>query len=593
MASMEINPRYRTLLEDLDLRTAEDFLALPAVIQCGHPDRNVGLVTLGSGDSAVPAFLKREHRIRWKDRLQSALAGFGPVTKSERERLTIQALSRAGIGCADWIAAGEDRGGAFLLLRALASARDLRVFLSEQGARSRHRFAQKLGAAIARLHNAGFEHRDLYSKHVLIDPNNGTPCFLDLQRSSQRRLVNWKKRWRDLAALDATVADELLSKGDRLTCLRAYLRQCRLQRVAGTIHVMHSACRIFLNTTRLLRQRRIQESRRVLPSAGNQALLWLDGEALCITPEFHAQLGGELPGCLQLASLPAWPRNLELCNQVWLGPAEGFLVRRRRTRILEGLWNWMLGRRRASPELRQAGLMFRLGRAGIATPRLLAFGQRQVVPWRTESFLLSESSGLTTVACWLAGAGRSAPRGDNLLRRRRLVRDAAVLFRRLHDLLYYLNQAPKVQSNGAASNGPLMIRQSAGEAPAVILGAVQHLAGRRRANQQLARRDLRRLYKAYVRPLLSRTDALRFVLTYLSVKTLTPAARHLVRSLVPASGMGGRRSRKGHRAGETQGPHLKVGNVPLEAQNSEQPVQTGPCVSASSDKTRSEGGVQR
>jgi hypothetical protein len=184
-------------------------------------------------------------------------------------------------------------------------------------------------------------------------------------------------------------------------------------------------------------------------------------------------------------------------------------------------------------------------------------------------------------------------RGENLLTRRRLVRDAALLFRRLHDLHYYLNEAPRVQSNGAGSNGPLMIRQSAGEAPAVILGAVQHLAGRRRTNRQLAQRDFRCLYEAYVRPLLSRTDALRFLLTYLGIRTLTPAARNLARSLVPASGMGGRRSRKGHRAGATQGPHWKVGNVPLEVRNSEQSVQSRPRATASSGKKRSEGGAQR
>jgi Lipopolysaccharide kinase (Kdo/WaaP) family len=589
MAFVEINPHYRTVLEELGLRTAEDFLALPAVIQCGHPDRNVGLVRLGSGDSAMPAFLKREHRIRWKDRLQSALAGFGPVTKSERERLTIEALSREGIGCAEWIAAGEHRGRAFLLLRALTNARDLRVFLSEQEPRGRHRFAQKLGAAIARLHNAGFQHRDLYSKHILVDPNDGTPYFLDLQRTCSRRPVNWKQRWSDLAALDATVADDLLSRDDRLTCLRAYLRHCRLHHVEGTIQLMHSACHIFSKTTRLLPQRRIQESRRV-PSVGNQTLLWLDGEALCVTPEFHAQLGGELPGWLKLASLPASPRNLELCDRVWLGPAEGFLIRRRRTRILEGLWNWMLRRRGTSPELRQAGLMFRLGRAGIETPRLLAFGQRQVVPWRTESFLLSEASGLASVACWLATAGSSAAHDQTVLARRRLVRDAAVLVRRLHDLHYYLNQAPGVRSD-AVSNGPLMIRQRAGETPAVILGAIRHLVGRRRGSRRLAQRDLRCLYEVYVRPL-SRTDALRFFLTYLGIKSLTPAAEHLARSLAPRSGMGSRRDRKGHGAGATQGPHWKVGNLPLEARKSEQPVQSRLRAAASPGKSRSEGGVQ-
>ena len=40
--------------------------------------------------------------------------------------------------------------------------------------------------------------------------------------------------------------------------------------------------------------------------------------------------------------------------------------------------------------VRQAGVLFRRQRNGQAGPRVLAFGQRQTLPWQTESFLLMD-----------------------------------------------------------------------------------------------------------------------------------------------------------------------------------------------------------
>ena len=120
MAFLKINPRYRQLLEQQGLVAPADFLNMPSVIICGHPDRHVARVTLGTGPGAVPAYLKREHRVPWKDRLLNAIAGFGFVSKSSREASILSCLLRAGVRCPDWIAVGEDRKGrAFLLLRKL------------------------------------------------------------------------------------------------------------------------------------------------------------------------------------------------------------------------------------------------------------------------------------------------------------------------------------------------------------------------------------------------------------------------------------------------------------------------------------------
>src|SRR5262249_411345 len=103
-----INPRYRELLVKQGLSTPGDFLALSGVIISGHPERHVVQLTLASGPDSVPAFLKREHRVPWRDRLRHALAGLGFVSKSIHEARTLRDLEKAGVGCPEWIAAGED-----------------------------------------------------------------------------------------------------------------------------------------------------------------------------------------------------------------------------------------------------------------------------------------------------------------------------------------------------------------------------------------------------------------------------------------------------------------------------------------------------
>ena len=83
-----------------------------------------------------------------------------------------------------------EKGTAFLLVRELAHVRDLRSFLRDRCASppaERRRFARRLGRELARLHAAGFDHPDLYSKHVLVGPADGRITLVDWQRSRRRR----------------------------------------------------------------------------------------------------------------------------------------------------------------------------------------------------------------------------------------------------------------------------------------------------------------------------------------------------------------------------------------------------------------------
>ena len=137
-AFLDVNPRYRELLKQHGLKSPEDFLALPAVIVSGHPDRNVARVKLGGfrnqpGDSAgITAYLKREHRLSWRDRLTNAWAGFGWCSKSYREAQLLRAMREQGIMCPEFLAAGEDRDWGEIWLRLLLRSGDAGVASGEE-----------------------------------------------------------------------------------------------------------------------------------------------------------------------------------------------------------------------------------------------------------------------------------------------------------------------------------------------------------------------------------------------------------------------------------------------------------------------------
>src|SRR5262249_15350059 len=78
------HPGARALLREQGLLQPEHFLDRGTFIVSGHPDRNVALVTLGTGPDPWICYLKRERRVSWLVRLMNFLAGFGLVSRSLR-----------------------------------------------------------------------------------------------------------------------------------------------------------------------------------------------------------------------------------------------------------------------------------------------------------------------------------------------------------------------------------------------------------------------------------------------------------------------------------------------------------------------------
>jgi hypothetical protein len=366
-----IDPRWRRRFERRGMTAACDFLNLRGDVIGGHADRHVVRVVFGRGLSRTVCYLKREHRVPWRERLRNWLAGFGWSSKSEREAQTLRELHRAGLGVPRWLACGEDdEGRAFLLLRAVPEAIELRRFLSvERPADQRRFFACRLGRLLARVHAAGFDCPDICAKHVLVRPRGSRPILIDWQRTVGNRRVRWGVRIGELAALDATVADDLAAPRDRLACLRAYLRSA----VGGRAVLRPWVDLIRRRTERLLHRRSVREQRRP-PLQRAQALRWIDGESLVMTRPVWRACRGRVPTWLAAVSRSAVPK-----------PRESVLKWRGRTLVLRQFppmgrlrlwWNRLRGRHEVAAGPRLAGQFFRNERCGVPAPRPLAFGQR-------------------------------------------------------------------------------------------------------------------------------------------------------------------------------------------------------------------------
>lgn len=445
MGFLAINPDYAGLLSGHGLGRADDVLALPGVILGGHPDRHVARVVIGAGPAAVTAYLKRQHHVSWRERWRNAWAGFGAVSKSARELALLRAL--AGVGGPDWMAAGEtDDGRAFVLVREASDAVELRALLAEGtlAPRDRRRLARSLGRLLARVHAAGFDHPDLYAKHVLVRRADLAVTFLDWQRTRRRQRVPWRIRARDLAALDATLGDDLASTRQRLLCLAAYLAQAAAD--GGPCpSLRHLAAAISRRSRRRRRSRRLRDIRAYCPAKAAPTLVWLAGEALCVTGDCHRALGGQVPGWL--ATIYDACQRAGTSSRLVIVAGHHGLLRQRRATGLVALLSGLCRRDIASPELRDLRALFRLQQYGIEVPTPLAVGQRRRRPWRSESFLITQAPGGTPLADWLARAeaGGDEPGRIRVLRQAldlaRQIREAGCRLARRHGVHFAVVEA--------------------------------------------------------------------------------------------------------------------------------------------------------
>jgi len=211
---------------------------------------------------------------------------------------------------------------------------------------------------------------------------------------------------------------------------------------------------------------------------------------------------------------------------------QAFFIRRRTDRFLSWLAAWFGGKPVSTPEVRQAGLLFRLQRYGVSTARLLAFGQRQISPWRIESFLLTESPpGSSSLTEWLARSAKEPPRTDAGRQRRLLLRQIGRVLQRMHAAGCHLHHQPANRDETDSLFTVHETNEQSSPGPQVTLCRVDRLRLCRRPSQDRVARDLANLRRQHQTARLSRTDELRVILSYLGYKRLTAEAKRFVRQV--------------------------------------------------------------
>jgi tRNA A-37 threonylcarbamoyl transferase component Bud32 len=412
------HPARGEALRSRGLLTAGQLLELPGEVVSGHADRHVVRVVV----SGAVHYLKRQHRVGWRERLRQAFAGFGWVSRCEREARLLARLESAGFACPNWVACGEDgRGRACLLVEELAGFVELRRFLGDtRVSLERRGLAERAGQAVAELHAAGFTTPDLTAKHVFVSPTSLAVALIDWQSARVVIQPTTRDRVGALAALHAALAEPLADGRERLRFLWAYRRVTRRNGVTVP-RFSELVRRVRRESARLAGRRSIRDQRQ--PAAGGQRLVWLAGEAVCAVPDVAAVWPAPA------VAPPFYPDEPHDSRDVTIRLPDGrpaVLHRFRSSAPLGRLTAWLRGRPWRSPGATLGRVLFHLERYGLPAPRLLAFGQRETGPATADSFALHESPAGEPLDRWL----RSCRDPEE---RREVLEQLDLLLRQLHD----------------------------------------------------------------------------------------------------------------------------------------------------------------
>ncbi len=194
---------------------------------------------LPEGHTAV--YIKRYHYPRWKQRLRGMFRGtFFKASRARSEYKALRLMRQLGIQGVRPVAYGERRTvhflrSCFLITEAVPETMSLSAFIQRfgehRGTSTAVRYRREILTALARqvrhMHQAGFVHRDLFWRNVLIRSLPGGRFefyFLDASVGKRIRLPQRRQDSivRDIAAMGA-VAPGFCSRADQLRFLLEYL----------------------------------------------------------------------------------------------------------------------------------------------------------------------------------------------------------------------------------------------------------------------------------------------------------------------------------------------------------------------------------
>jgi len=375
--TLYLHPRYATFLRRCGLSTAQAIYDLPGEVVSGHPDRHVVRVKLQHGAGERTVYLKREHivglRAKWKNRR----AGFGWMTRSEREALLLKHLEAKRLPAPQWLAHGVDaRGRGFLLVDELPTAVEVGTYYGKLTRVEQQTLARNVGRVVAGYHAAGITTPDLCWKHLFADPTGLAVTLIDWQ-SADKAATDAEAALRTWASLNASLPSEV-SESVRLRAVVAYRRELKALGIAVTFRL-----RDLLSHSASLKSRSRLKDQRTVGAA--PVWRWLAGEAVCVLTDVAAAWPSPADGA------PFYgPRE----NDELLTLADGRRCRIERCRTFDPLGRLLAVLREKpwrSPAARTCRVLVHLARHNIAAPRVVAFGQKLTNAFHAESFVLTDA----------------------------------------------------------------------------------------------------------------------------------------------------------------------------------------------------------
>ena len=231
---------YNAGLEDLIHRNSLlDFDRLMAlsegeVVKHAVPERKTVRFYLENDDGPVEAYLKRIYPLSLTRFFTQVLKLSLPGTALD-EFTNITAFHRAGLPTMIPVAAGRRRFGlfrteSFLVTKSIEGCERLDDFFSRfknVPTEDKRGLIRKVALLVKKMHECGFNHRDLYLCHILLD-SRGRLFLVDLHRVDKRGKVPERWKVKDIAALNYSAAQCSITRTDRLRFLKDYLGTDRL-----------------------------------------------------------------------------------------------------------------------------------------------------------------------------------------------------------------------------------------------------------------------------------------------------------------------------------------------------------------------------
>ena len=193
-------------------------------------------------------------------------SGSGASSAGGVEWVWLNRLIADGIPCPRPIAFGEELAGSCerrsVLLTEAVPGKSLERWMTLWGEPDRPTIRQLIGPTadmVARLHNHGYIHRDLYLSHLFFDPEETSDrCLHLIDLARVIRPTRGHLRWivKDLASLSYSTPASLVSRTDRLRWLKRYLQVSKLDGSGRRL-----VYRIVGKTDRIARHERRRQAR--------------------------------------------------------------------------------------------------------------------------------------------------------------------------------------------------------------------------------------------------------------------------------------------------------------------------------------------